>query len=98
MLKLTYSKYKDLHVIETILLIPTIFCTTIKITKYSSRESQHASNKSKVAVGRHFDKSSAVAEMGDRLATIDMGRKVGRTVPLSVGELGIPSNAVSRAK
>ena len=23
------------------------------------------------------DKSSAVAEMGDRLATIDMGRKVG---------------------
>jgi len=34
-------------------------------------------------------KSSAVAEMGDRLATIDMGRKVGEaTVPLSVGELG----------
>jgi len=33
-------------------------------------------------------KSSAVAEMGDRLATIDMGRKVGAAVPLSVGELG----------
>jgi len=33
-------------------------------------------------------KSSAAAEMGDRLATIDMGRKVGANVPLSVGELG----------
>jgi len=34
-------------------------------------------------------KSSAVAEMGDRLATIDMGRKVGAraTVPF-FGELG----------
>jgi len=26
-----------------------------------------------------FNKSSAVADMGDRLATVDMGRKVGRT-------------------
>jgi len=34
------------------------------------------------------NKSSAVAEMGDRLATIDMGRKVGVAVPLSVGDLG----------
>jgi len=30
-----------------------------------------------------FYKSSAVAEMGDRLATIDMGRKVGRGCWLS---------------
>jgi len=31
-------------------------------------------------------KSSAVAEMGDRLATIDMGRKVGGgALPLSMG-------------
>jgi len=29
------------------------------------------------------NKSSAVAEMGDRLATTDMGRKVGVAVPLS---------------
>ena len=36
-----------------------------------------------------LNKSSAVAEMGDRLVTIDMGRKVGAVVPLSVGgELG----------
>jgi len=34
------------------------------------------------------NKSSAVAEMGDRLVTIDMARKVGAAVPLSVGELG----------
>ena len=32
-------------------------------------------------------KSSAVAEMGDCLATIHMGRKVGAAVPLSFGEL-----------
>jgi len=33
--------------------------------------------------------SSAVAEMGDRLAATDMGRKVGgAVVPLTVGELG----------
>jgi len=35
-----------------------------------------------------LNKSSAVAEMGDRLTTIDMGRKVGAAVLLSVGELG----------
>jgi len=35
-----------------------------------------------------FNKSSAVAEKSDRLATIDMGRKVGTALPLSVGELG----------
>jgi len=31
---------------------------------------------------------SAVAEMGDRFARIDTGRKVGAAVPLSMGELG----------
>jgi len=35
-----------------------------------------------------LSKSSAVAEMGDRLATVDMERKVGAAVPLSAGELG----------
>jgi len=35
-------------------------------------------------------KSSAVAEMGDRLATIDLGRKVGAAVPLSVGVSWVP--------
>jgi len=34
-------------------------------------------------------KSSAVAEMCDHLVTIDMGRKVGAAVPLSLGELGL---------
>jgi len=31
------------------------------------------------------DKSSAVAEMGDRLASVDMGRKVGAAVPFPWG-------------
>jgi len=35
------------------------------------------------AVSYKKNKSSAVAEMGDRLATTDMGRKVGAAVPLS---------------
>ena len=36
---------------------------------------------------KSVNKSSAVAEMGDCLATIDMGRKLG-AVPLFEGELG----------
>ena len=38
----------------------------------------------------------SAAEMGDRLATIDRGRKVGdrAAVPLSVGEDGSPSNTM----
>ena len=33
--------------------------------------------------------------MGDRLATIDMGRKAGPAVTLSVGRAGSPSNTIS---
>jgi len=38
----------------------------------------------------NFDKSSAVAEKGDRWATTDMGRKVGAALPLSVVGAGVP--------
>ena len=44
------------------------------------------------------NKSSAVAEMGDGLAAIDMGRKVcggGAAVPLSVRGAASPSNTIS---
>jgi len=41
-----------------------------------------------VNIWRKLNKSPAVAEMGDRLATIDVGRKVGGAEPLSLGELG----------
>ena len=37
----------------------------------------------------------ARAEMGDRLATRDMDRKVRTAVPLSVGGAGSPSNTMS---
>jgi len=41
------------------------------------------------------NKSSAVAEMADGLATTDMGQKVGGgAVPLSVGGAGSPSNTM----
>jgi len=43
------------------------------------------------------NKSSAVAEMGDRLVIIDIDRKVGAAVPLSVGGAGSPSNNVAWA-
>ena len=43
-------------------------------------------------------KSSAAAEMGDRLATIDMGRELGRVVPAFFlgggGGAGSPSNTM----
>jgi len=43
-----------------------------------------------------LNKSSAVAEMGDRFATVDMGRRVGgAAVPLSAGESWSPSNTMS---
>jgi len=35
-----------------------------------------------------MNKSTTVAEVGDRLATPDVDRKVGAAVPLSVGQLG----------
>jgi len=42
------------------------------------------------------NKSSAVAEMGDRLGTIEMGRKVGALLcPFAWGEAGFPSNTMS---
>ena len=41
------------------------------------------------------DKSSAVAEIGDRLATIGMGRKVGAAMPpFFLGGAGFPSNTM----
>jgi len=40
------------------------------------------------------NKSSAVAEMGDRLATLDMGRKVGGCCAPSAGRAGSPSNTL----
>ena len=43
----------------------------------------------------HVNSRSAVPEMGDRLATIDMGRKVGAAVLLPVGESWSPSNTMS---
>ena len=42
-----------------------------------------------------INKSSAVAETGDRLATIDAGRKVGAAVPISAGGAGSPANTLS---
>ena len=41
------------------------------------------------------NKSSAVTEMGDRLATTDIGRKMGADVPISGREgAGFPSNTM----
>ena len=42
------------------------------------------------ATKRTVNKSSAVAEMGDRFATIDVGRKVGAAVHLSGEEGWVP--------
>ena len=55
----------------------------------------------KKVVGKNCNKSSAVAEMGDRLklATIDEGRKVwGCCIPFPWGGAGSPSNSVACAE
>jgi len=44
--------------------------------------------RSALFLGNRLYKYSAVAEMGDRLATVDMGRKLGEAVPILDGELG----------
>jgi len=52
-----------------------------------------ACNQLYISPGWFLNKSSAVAEMGDRLATIDMGRKLGGAVSL-MGGAGSPSNTM----
>ena len=47
-----------------------------------------------VAIIFYYGKSSAVAEMGDRLATIGMGRKWGGAAVGAGSPLGPPSNTV----
>jgi len=44
--------------------------------------------------GNRSNKGSAVADMGNHLVTVDMGRKVEAAVPLSVGGAGSPSNTM----
>jgi len=61
-----------------------ILCICIYLYEYSH-----------VAVGHtKKNKSSAVAEMGDRLAIIHMSQKLGVAVPLSRGQLDPPSNTM----
>jgi len=45
-----------------------------------------------------FNKSSAVAEMGDRMATIGMGRKWGEAAVGGWVHTGCPSNTVAWAE
>jgi len=61
----------------------------IKLVAYS-KDRYDTYNLRKQLITFHFFKqykSSAVAEMGDRLVTIHMGRKRGAAVPLSEAEL-----------
>jgi len=64
----------------------------------------HGFSKKNLAFGIGFDycnntnKCSAVAEMGDSLATVDMGQKEGPVMPLSRGGAGSPSNIVALAE
>ena len=75
--------------------------------KYLGQRSYHSETHTYINI--HGDKavrkesnSSAVAEMGDRLATIDMGRMWETAVPSPSfffgGGAGSPSNTVARAK
>ena len=72
-------------------------CITLSAQLCTAAHSAHKCYDSHIPHARGCSyKSSAVAEMGNRLATIDMGRKVGvgAAVSLSVGEVGSPSNTM----
>jgi len=60
--------------------------TIYKCYRFTSRHSAYES---------HGNKSSAVAEMGDHLATIDMGQKVRGCCVSFRGGAGSPSNTMS---
>jgi len=49
------------------------------------------------AAAKNINKSSTVAEMSDRLTTIDMGRKVGVFCPFQ-GELGLHPTQCGRGR
>jgi len=60
------------------------------------QRSEQKEHKLSANIGKLSNKSSAVAEMGDRLTTIDMGQKVEVLCPFSVGEA--KAKAYLRAK
>ena len=53
-----------------------------------------AGNSKVLGLVTSYKKCSAVAETGDRLATIDMGRKLGAVPPFSRGVAGSPCNTM----
>jgi len=73
-----WAKSKIMYIIEITAPIPTKFCTMIKTTKCSSRVVQTCAKQIQHdAWLPYWNKSSAISEMGDCLATIGMGRKWG---------------------
>jgi len=50
-------------------------CACGRVPKYVSNESYSLQHVNDAGKGNRMNKSSAVAEMGDRLATIDVGQK-----------------------
>jgi len=55
----------------------TTCCWVLGITSHKLQQFSGDDNSFCIQLAIHENKSSAVAEMGDRLATIDMGRKLG---------------------
>ena len=67
-----------------------LICFSITVTGKSNENCNWHRIHSIVFEIRKSNKNSAVAEMGDRLATIYMGRKVGAAVPLFFGGSWLP--------
>ena len=65
------AKYWKFHAIETTASISTKFCTKIETIKNSSGWSQSAPNKSKMADGRHFEKTVKSLYLCNRLTDFD---------------------------
>jgi len=90
-----WAKSKIMYIIEITAPIPTKFCTMIKTTKCSSRVVQTCAKQIQHdAWLPYWNKSSAISEMGDCLATIGMGQKWGGAAVGGWVPTGSPSNTM----
>ena len=73
-----FQQVKGIHFgIDTGSVFVTVRAGTVYPARFMNINFRHADSVLRVSARSCFNKSSAIAEMGDRLATIGMARKVG---------------------
>ena len=95
-LLLVYGDHDDVHPAQHHEPLTRISVKGFEPSSSEGGWSEIYGNRKGMMIGSVFNKSLAVAEIGDHLATIDMGHKEGgAAVPLSVGGVGSPCNTMS---